>query len=76
MMKSEPHEGDPNLNIVLRSGMMTRNDNRKKLEDNTFVRKALAKEAKFHLEHAREALMEAKKSFVEAPTSGRKDKPE
>lgn len=55
--------------------MMTGNDNGKKLEDNTCVQKALEKEAKFYLEHAREALMEAKKSFVEASTSGRKDKP-
>jgi len=54
---------------------MTGNDNGKKLEDNTCVQKALAKEAKFYLEHAREALMEAKKSFVEASTSGRKNKP-
>ena len=34
------------------------------------------KEVEFNLEHAREAFMEAKKSFVEASTSGRKDKPE
>jgi len=33
------------------------------------------KEAQFDLEHAHETFMEAKKSFTEASTSRRKDKP-
>jgi len=50
-------------------------DKGKEPEDNTWVHKAPMKEAKFDLEHAWEAFMEAKKSFVEASTSGSKDKP-
>jgi len=49
-------------------------DKGKQPEDNTWVHKALTKEAEFDLECAREAFMEAKKSFAEASTSRRKDK--
>jgi len=75
-MRSEPHEEYPNVNIVLRSGIVTGDDKWKQPEDNTWVRKTLEKEAEFDLEHACETFMEAKKSFVEASTSGSKDNPE
>ena len=39
-----------------------------------WVCKAPAKETKFDLQHALETFMEANKSFVEASTSGSKDK--
>jgi len=74
MMRFEPCEEDPNINIVLRSGIVMGYDKGKQPEDNTWVHKAPAKEADFDLEHAREAFIEAKKSFVEASTSGSKDK--
>lgn len=44
-------------------------DKGKHLEDSTWVRRALSKEAKFDLEHAKENFMEAKKSFANASTS-------
>ena len=76
MMRYEQREEDLNVNIVLQSGITTRDDKGKQLEDNTWVRKALKKESDFDLEHAREAFMEAKKIFDEASTSRSKDKPE
>lgn len=74
-MRDEPHEGDLNVNIVLRSGIATGDDKGKQPKDNTWVCKAPEKEAKFDLECARETFMEAKKSFIEASTSGIWDKP-
>ena len=76
MMRSEPCEEDPNVNIFLRSGITMGDDKGKQLEDSTWVHKAPVKEAEFDLERACEAFMEAKKSFIEASTSGSKDKPE
>jgi len=73
MMKSKLREEDPNVNTVLRSGIATGDD---KGKHSTWVRIAPAKEVEFDLEHAREAFMEAKKSFAEASTSGSKDNPE
>jgi len=35
MMRLEPCEEDPNVNIVPRSGIVTGDDKRKQLEDNT-----------------------------------------
>ena len=67
---------DPNVNIVLRSGITTRDDKGKQLEDSTWVRKALTKEAEFDLERARETFMKSKKSFIKASTTGSKDKTE
>ena len=51
-------------------------DKGKQPEDSTQVCKAPMKEAKFDLEHAQETFVEANKSFADASTSGRKDKPE
>ena len=77
MMRSKPRdEEDPNVNVVLRSGITTRDDKGKEPKDNTWFHKALVKEAEFDLECALETFMEAKKSFTEASTSGSKDKPE
>lgn len=76
MMRSEPHEEDPNVNIVLRSGITAGYDKGKQPEDSTWVRKASTKELEFDLEHAKETFMEARKSFADASTSGSKDRPE
>jgi len=75
-MRSEPCDEDLNVNIVLRSGIATRDDKGKQLKDIAWVHKAPMKEAKFDLEHTHEMFMEAKKSFAEASTSGIKDKPD
>lgn len=75
MMRSESREEDPNINIVLRIGITTRDDKGKQPEDNTWVHKAPTKEVEFDLEHARETFMEANNSLTEASTSGNKDKP-
>ena len=55
---------------------MIGDDKGKQLEENTWVCKAPMKEAEFDLERAQGTFMEAKKSFAEASTSRRKDKPE
>ena len=46
----------------------------KQPKDSTWVRKTSGKEAEFDLERTCETFMEAKKRFVEASTSGSKDK--
>jgi len=74
MMRVEPHEEDPTVNIVLCSGIMNGKDKGKQLEESEWVCKALEKEVGFDLEHAKETFMEAKKSFVEASTLGSQDK--
>jgi len=76
MMRSELCEDDPNVNIVLQSGITMGDDKGKRPTTSTWVRKALAKEAKFDLERARETFMEAKKSFPDASTLGSKDRME
>jgi len=43
MMRSKPREEDPNVKIVLQSGMVVIDDKVKQLEDSTWVHKALAK---------------------------------
>jgi len=78
MMRVELREEDPNVNMVLRSGVTTGEDKGKQPEENTWVRKAPKKQPEFDLEHTKKTFMEAKKSFAEASTSGNKDqtKPE
>ena len=56
--------------------MTTRDDKGKQQEESMWVCKAPTKEPKFDLECAKETFMEAKKSFMEASTSGSKDQPE
>ena len=75
MMRTEPREEVPNVNIMLRSGMMTSKDKGNQLEEGEWVHKAPEKEVGFDLEHVRETFMEAKKSFAEATTSGTQEKP-
>ena len=75
MIRSKPREEDPNVNIMLRSGIATRDDKGKQLEDSTWVFKAWMKEPELDLEHAKETFMEARKSFTDASTSGSKDRP-
>ena len=76
LMRSEPYEEDPNVNIVLRSGITIGDDKGKRPEESTWVHKAPTKELEFDLERAKETFMESKKSFADASTSGRKDRPE
>ena len=64
---------DPNVNIVLRSGITIGDDKDKQPEESTWVHKAPTKELEFDLECAKETFMEAKKSFTEASTSSSKD---
>jgi len=72
-MRSKPCEGDPNVNMMLRSGATMGEDKGKQPKEDTWVRKATAKEPQFDLECVKETFMEAKKSFVETSTSGSKD---
>jgi len=68
MIRSEPREEDPYVNIVLMSGITTMDDKGNQLEDNTWVRKALMKDTDFDLECTHQTFMEAKKSFNKAST--------
>jgi len=76
MMRSELCEEDPNVNIVLRSGIAIGDDKGKKPKDSTWVRKAPMKEPEFDLECGKQTFMEARKSFDDASTLGSKDRPE
>jgi len=76
MMRYAPCEEDPNVNIVLRSGIMIEDDKGKQPKESAWVRKAPTKEPESDLGHTKETFMEAKKSFTEASTSGSKDQPE
>lgn len=60
MMRSEPCEEDPNVNILLQSGIMIGDDKDKRLEESNWVHKAPTKESEFDLEHAMETFMEDK----------------
>ena len=73
MMRFEPCEEDPNMNMVLRNGATTGEDKGKQPKENTWVCKAPTKQLEFDLEHAKETFMEVKKSFAETSTSGSKD---
>ena len=59
---------------MLRSEIATEDDNGKQPEDSTWVHKTRMKEKEFDLERAKETFMEAKKSFADASTLGRKDR--
>jgi len=74
MMRFAPCEEDPNVNIMLRSGIMTRDDKVKQPEESAWVRKAPTKKPEFDLEHAKETFMEPRKSFAKASILGSKDK--
>ena len=74
MMWSKLREEDPNVNIVLRSGITIGHDKGKRPEESTWVCKAPMKELEFYLERTKETFMEAKRSFVDASTSGSKDR--
>jgi len=52
MMRYEPSKEDLNVNMILRSGITTRDDKGKQLEESAWVRKSPTKETEFDLEHA------------------------
>lgn len=62
--------------MMLRSGAAIGEDKGKKPEEDTWVRKALAKQPEIDLAQAKETLLEAKKIFAEASTSGSKGQAE
>lgn len=70
MMMAKPREEYPNVNTVLQIGMTTSEDKGKQPQEGEWIEKALEKEVGFDLERTKEIFMEARKSFVEASTSG------
>ena len=66
MMRSEPREEDPNVNMMLKSSVTTGEDKGKQPEEDTWVRKTPTKELEFDLECTKETFMEAKKNFTKA----------
>ena len=75
MMRDEPHEEDPKVNIMLRSGTTIGEDKGKQPAKGEWVHKAPEKETGFDLEGAKETFIEVKKSFVQASTSESQEKP-
>ena len=67
MMRSESCEEDPNVNMMLRSGITMSDVKGKEPEENVWVQKAPTKEPEFDLECVKETFMEAKKSFARPP---------
>jgi len=70
MMRAEPHEEEPKINIMLWSGTTIGEDRGKQSAEGEWVCKAPAKETGFDLECKKETFMEAKKSFADASMSG------
>ena len=64
MMRTEPCEGDPNVNIVLRSGMNIGEDKEKQPGDDVWVCKTPTKASELDSGCTKEMDMEAMKSFV------------
>ena len=69
MMRSELREDGPSVNIVTQSGIATREDKGKQLEENVWVRKVDDKDVGFYLNKAKETFMEAKRSFMDTGAS-------
>lgn len=76
MMKAKLCKQDPDMNMALRSGATTAGDKGKQPKEDTWVFMASAKQPEFDLEHVKEPFTEAKRSFMEASTSGSKDQVE
>ena len=70
MMVSEPREYGPNVNIVMQSGIATKEDKEKQPKADGWVCKAVDKEVGLDLGKEKETFMEEKKSFMEAYTLG------
>lgn len=64
MMRVEPREEDPKVNIMLQSGMMITEDKGKQPTEREWVHKAREKETRFDLEHAKETFMEVNKASL------------
>lgn len=71
MMRLEPREDGPNINIVTRSGIAIKEDKdvRKQLEENPWLWRATKKDIEFYLRKEKETFMEVKKSFVDSGAS-------
>jgi len=68
MMKSEPDEEDPSVNIVTQIGIAIMEDKGKQPEENVWVRKAADKRVGFDVK-VKETFMEIKSSFANAKAS-------
>lgn len=66
MMRSEPREDDPNVNIVMQSGVATSEGKveRKQPESKSWFWNAGEKNARFYLHKEKETFMQAKNNFV------------
>ena len=67
MMRSEPRKEEPNVNIMLRSGILIGDDKGKQPEESNWVRKAPTKEPKFDLEHAKDTSWKLKQASLIPP---------
>lgn len=70
MMRFEPHEEDHSINIITRIGMTTGADKGKQPKDDGWVCKVTEKEVYFDLNRTNGTIMEVKKKFSKASTSG------
>lgn len=69
MMRLKPHEDGPNVNIVTRSGITTREDKGKQPEVDVWVHKAADKKTGFDVKKVKEKFMEEKSSFMDGGAS-------
>lgn len=69
MMRSKSHKDGPNVNIVTRSSITTREDKGKQQEEDIWVRKAANKDVGFDLNKEKETFMEAKRRFADIGAS-------
>lgn len=71
MMRSEPHENDPSVNIVTWSGVATSEDKvkGKQLKSDSWFRKASKKNVGFDLHRGKEMFMEARNIFMDLGAS-------
>lgn len=74
MMRDEPREEDPKVNIMLWSGSKIGEDKGMKPVEGEWVYKAPEKETWFELECEKEPFMEEKKSFAKVSTSRSQEK--
>lgn len=63
MMRVEPREEYPKVNIMLRSGTTTGEDKEKQPVEGEWVRKALERETGFDMERAKENIHGSKEKF-------------
>lgn len=75
-MKDEPRTEGPNINMMLRSDLATKEDKGKNLEKDMWVCKAPRKATRIWFGAGKGNFLEAKKNFAKALTSSSEEQPD